>query len=114
MTTGSSIAPPRRLERRVATRTSPQRERGARARLAPGAEAGDLSHLQRRLAARLPRFSTPAAGVEGLEERCRMYLRGLRWPAGIECPRCDERARVTWLEPRAKWQCYACRYQFSV
>ena len=40
--------------------------------------------------------------------------RDLRWPGGVECPRCSEHSRLLWLESRSKWHCYACRYQFSV
>ena len=38
----------------------------------------------------------------------------LRWPGGVECPRCSESTRLLWLDSRSKWHCYACRYQFSV
>jgi transposase-like protein len=46
------------------------------------------------------------------EEKCREYLEGLRWPKGIECPRCksNEIARV---KERAQLNCNACQYQFS-
>ena len=48
------------------------------------------------------------------EQECRDYLASLRWPGGVECPRCSESARLLWLTSRSKWHCYACRYQFSV
>ncbi len=67
------------------------------------------------LAARLP--SRPPGGAkkhDELEERCRLYLQALRWPGGVECPRCDESDRLLWLDSREKWHCYSCRYQFSV
>jgi transposase-like protein len=48
-----------------------------------------------------------------LEERCLAYLEELRWPNGVECPRCDA-PRARWLHTRAKWACPACRYQFRV
>lgn len=48
------------------------------------------------------------------EQECRDYLRELRWPGGVECPRCAEHARLLWLASRSKWHCYGCRYQFSV
>jgi transposase-like protein len=48
------------------------------------------------------------------EASCRSYLERVRWPAGIECPRCGEHARLLWLSTREKWHCHACRYQFSV
>ena len=75
----------------------------------------DVNALRGALAARLP--GRPAGAPrkpDELEERCRLYLQHLRWPAGVECPRCDERDRLLWLDSRDKWHCYSCRYQFSV
>jgi transposase-like protein len=54
------------------------------------------------------------AGAPGLEEQSRTFLQSLRWPAGVECPRCAEHIRLLRLESRGKWNCYRCRYQFSV
>jgi transposase-like protein len=75
----------------------------------------DVTDLRRALGARLP---TPAydfvRGPDELESRCRLYLQSLRWPGGVECPRCDESDRLLWLGSREKWHCYSCRYQFSV
>jgi transposase-like protein len=48
------------------------------------------------------------------EQECRAYLTHLRWPGGVECPRCSESSRLLWLASRSKWHCYECRYQFSV
>lgn len=50
-------------------------------------------------------FSTPI--------KCEVYLTKMRWPDGVECPRCNSK-RVTRLSTRRKWQCKECRYQFSV
>lgn len=47
------------------------------------------------------------------QERCDEYLAEMRWPNGVECPRCGSKA-VTRLSTRRKWQCRGCRYQFSV
>ena len=46
-------------------------------------------------------------------EGCRLYLEELRWPDGVECPRCacDD---VHWLERRERYHCRECRYQFRV
>ena len=75
----------------------------------------DVAALREALAARLPARPTAAPQKhEELEERCRMYLQHLRWPVGVECPRCDEHDRLLWLDSRDKWHCYSCRYQFSV
>ncbi|HWE82735.1 MAG TPA: IS1595 family transposase [Gaiellaceae bacterium] len=51
---------------------------------------------------------------EDFEQECRSYLCDLRWPGGVECPRCSEHSRLLWLTSRSKWHCYSCRYQFSV
>ena len=75
----------------------------------------DVTELRNALASRLP--ARPPGGPskhDELEERCRLYLQQLRWPAGVECPRCDENERLLWLDSRDKWHCYSCRYQFSV
>jgi transposase-like protein len=53
-------------------------------------------------------------GDPELEEACRSYLSDLRWPGGVECPRCSESSRLLWLQSRSKWHCYSCRYQFSI
>jgi transposase-like protein len=75
----------------------------------------DVLALRDALGDRLP--ALPPGGpnkTDELEERCRLYLQHLRWPAGVECPRCDEHDRLLWLDSRDKWHCYSCRYQFSV
>jgi transposase-like protein len=55
-----------------------------------------------------------SGGDAAFEQECRDYLSDLRWPSGVECPRCSESSRLLWLSSRSKWHCYACRYQFSV
>ena len=45
--------------------------------------------------------------------KCEDHLAKMRWPNGVECPRCGSKA-VTRLSTRRKWQCKKCRYQFSV
>ena len=74
----------------------------------------DVDALRETLAARLPGRPGEPQKYDELEERCRMYLQSLRWPGGVECPRCDEHDRLLWLDSRDKWHCYSCRYQFSV
>jgi transposase-like protein len=49
----------------------------------------------------------------GTEEKCREYLEDLRWPQGVECPRCQERS-ISRIQKRAQYECNSCRYQFSV
>jgi transposase-like protein len=72
----------------------------------------DLDLIRSEIAARIGRGRLE--DTEALEEGCRAYLSRLRWPAGVECPRCGEAARLLWLASRSKWNCYECRYQFSV
>ncbi len=50
----------------------------------------------------------------GTERKCRVILEDLRWPDGIiRCPRCNG-VRISRIYARAKFDCDACRYQFSV
>ena len=72
----------------------------------------DLSVLRSEVAARLGLPDLPDDAA--FEQECREFLADLRWPGGVECPRCSETSRLLWLESRSKWHCYSCRYQFSV
>jgi transposase-like protein len=49
----------------------------------------------------------------GSEDRCRAYLEELRWPDGVECPRCEGRT-ISRIKARNQFDCDGCRYQFSV
>ncbi len=49
----------------------------------------------------------------GSEDKCRAYLEELRWPDGVECPRCAAKT-ISRLEDRKQYECSKCRYQFSV
>jgi transposase-like protein len=49
----------------------------------------------------------------GSEDRCHARLEELRWPQGVECPRCDSK-RIARQKNRHQYQCKSCRYQFSV
>jgi len=74
--------------------------------------SSDLAVLRSEVATRLG-LPEPA-DVAVFEHECRDYLSDLRWPGGVECPRCLGRGRLLWLSARSKWHCYVCRYQFSV
>jgi len=50
----------------------------------------------------------------GSEEKCRAYLEKLRWPDGPECPRCGDFTTISRITTRDRYECDACRYQFSV
>lgn len=49
----------------------------------------------------------------GTEEKCRGFLEELRWPHGVECPRCFTRDAVA-IKNRPQWRCRSCDYRFSV
>ena len=49
----------------------------------------------------------------GTDERCRQLLERLRWPKGIECPRCKD-SHISKLKAYARYECAACEYQFTV
>lgn len=49
----------------------------------------------------------------GCEDKCRAYLEGLRWPEGVECPRCRSN-KISRIVKRNQFDCDSCRYQFSV
>lgn len=46
-------------------------------------------------------------------ENCINFLSQLRWPNGVECPRCEGK-EVSYLSTRRLWKCKACKKQFSV
>ena len=47
------------------------------------------------------------------EDKCRSYLEGLRWPDGLECPRCGGKT-ISRIKTRHQLDCDSCRYRFSV
>jgi transposase-like protein len=49
----------------------------------------------------------------GSEDRCRAYLEELRWPDGVQCPRCGG-TTISKIRERNQFDCDSCRYQFSV
>jgi transposase-like protein len=49
----------------------------------------------------------------GSEDKSRARLEELRWPDGVECPRCDSK-NIARMDDRHQYQCRSCRYQFSV
>jgi transposase-like protein len=54
------------------------------------------------------------------EEKCITFLETMRWPEGVQCPKCGQ-DRISRFQASGKtgkvrqlYQCLACRYQFSV
>lgn len=48
----------------------------------------------------------------GSDDKCRKRLTELRWPNGVECPRCKTKS-VSHIQERDQYDCNDCRYQFS-
>jgi len=42
-----------------------------------------------------------------------MTLSAIRWPNGVECPRCHSKEKHSYLTTRRIWKCRSCRKQFS-
>ena len=49
----------------------------------------------------------------GNDQKCRKYLEGLKWPDGVQCPRCGS-DKISRIFDRDQFDCDNCRYQFSV
>src|SRR5579871_870748 len=49
----------------------------------------------------------------GTDEACRDYLEHLRWPYGVECPKCGGKS-ISRIKTRKQFDCNACRHRFSV
>ena len=47
------------------------------------------------------------------DEKCREALTKLRWPNGVECPRCHGK-RIAWIKANKQFDCAECEYHFSV
>jgi len=47
------------------------------------------------------------------DEKCREVLVRLRWPNGVECPRCCSK-RIAWIKANKQFDCAECEYHFSV
>jgi transposase-like protein len=47
------------------------------------------------------------------DDKCREVLVRLRWPAGVQCPRCHG-ARISWIKANKQFDCAECEYHFSV
>jgi len=47
------------------------------------------------------------------DEKCREVLTKLRWPNGVECPRCHNK-RISWIQANKQFDCAECEHHFSV
>jgi transposase-like protein len=49
----------------------------------------------------------------GGQQGCRKYLEKLRWPDGVQCPRCES-DRIARIAQRDRFDCGQCGYGFSL
>ncbi len=49
----------------------------------------------------------------GTEDQCKTFLEELRWPKGLQCPRCEATKGISRIKGRG-YECEACGYQYSV
>ena len=47
------------------------------------------------------------------DQICHDFVVEMRWPEGVRCVHCES-ANIGWIKSRSKYQCRACRRQFSV
>lgn len=47
------------------------------------------------------------------EDRCRDYLRRVRWPSGFQCPRCGSESQP-WITARGYLHCRTCQGEISI
>ena len=48
------------------------------------------------------------------EDTARAWFERARWPSGPECPSCGTVNHSAWLKNARRWNCMACRHQFTV
>jgi transposase-like protein/5-methylcytosine-specific restriction endonuclease McrA len=47
------------------------------------------------------------------EKRCHDFMVEMRWPHGVQCPRCSSKNIGALVESRRIWNCKGCKKQFS-
>jgi transposase-like protein len=47
------------------------------------------------------------------DDKCREVLVRLRWPNGVDCPRCHS-THISWIKTNKQFDCAECEYHFSV
>jgi transposase-like protein len=61
-----------------------------------------------------PKMTLPVLNVDfDTDAECRQALEELRWPDGVECPRCASKS-ISRITTRKQLDCNGCRYRFSV
>ena len=54
-----------------------------------------------------------ARKIFSTQHKCEQYLKRLRWPGRVACPRCGAK-RTLWMTKYKRWYCRESRYQFTV
>ena len=61
----------------------------------------------------LPEGLIEATRYFSSEKTCHEFMSEMRWPAGVECPRCGSKDVGKFVETRRVWNCKGCKKQFS-
>lgn len=62
----------------------------------------------------IPETLTGAIRYFGDADTCHEFLSGMRWPHGVQCPRCNSKKIGDLVKSRRIWNCKNCRKQFTV
>jgi transposase-like protein len=61
----------------------------------------------------LPEGLVEATRFFSTEKTCHEFMSTMRWPNGVECPRCGSKEIGKLIESRRVWTCKGCKKQFS-
>ena len=61
----------------------------------------------------LPEGLVEATRFFATEKTCHEFMSAMRWPNGVECPRCGSKDIGKLIEARRVWTCKGCKKQFS-
>jgi transposase-like protein len=61
----------------------------------------------------LPEGLIEASAYFSNENTCHEFMSAMRWPNGVECPRCGSKEIGKFVETRRVWNCKGCKKQFS-
>jgi transposase-like protein len=62
---------------------------------------------------KLPEGLVGATRFFASEKTCNDFMTEMRWPNGVECPRCSSKDIGKFVESRRVWNCKGCKKQFS-
>ena len=61
----------------------------------------------------LPEGLIEATAYFSNEKTCHEFMTEMRWPNGVECPRCGSKEIGAFVASRRVWNCKGCKKQFS-